>query len=342
MLYPLKTDPYFAYRIWGGRTLKERYDKPIPDGPIGESWEVSDHPDGLCKIANGEYAGLTLSQCAEKAGRMELFGTEGKFPLLIKILDARDILSVQVHPTDEYAHRVEGEEGKTEAWVVLHAQPGAKMVYGVKEGVTPEEFRAAMDNGTVGDCLNWLEVKAGDVFNIPSGMVHALGAGLLVYEVQQNSNAVYRVFDWNRLENGKPRALHKDKAMDVIRWDNWGLAAGAAGLVLSEENGTRKLMVVNDYFALEQVQVKGCQQMDQKGMRLFTAVNGEGCLVYGGEEYPVAAGDSYLIPAALGQVAMKGEMEALIAYAPDKETFKGYTDAQAAQVPGLTDYLARS
>jgi mannose-6-phosphate isomerase len=223
MLYPLTFEPIFKERIWGGRKLEQLYKKPLPASvPIGESWEVTDRPEGESVISNGPLKGKTLHWLIENhAG--ELFGKKhsGPFPLLIKILDAQEKLSLQVHPPAKLAPLLGGEP-KTEMWYIAHAEPGAELYVGLKHGVTRADFEIKIKNGTVADCFHRVPVKTGDAMFLPSGRVHAIGAGLVIFEVQQNSDTTYRVFDWNRVDkNGKARDLHVKESLASIDFEDF-------------------------------------------------------------------------------------------------------------------------
>ncbi|MBK8989094.1 MAG: class I mannose-6-phosphate isomerase [Chloroflexi bacterium] len=224
-LYPLLFTPVLKDYVWGGRGLETKLGRPLPPGIIAESWEIAAHPDGASVVANGRFAGLTLTQLHQQLG-LDLIGVHNdwaqqrqKFPLLIKLLDANDALSVQVHPNDDYALAHEGNElGKTEMWVVLQAAPDAAVILGLSRPTTPAEFRAAIESGDLSPYLHRIPVQAGDVVCVPSGSLHAILGGLLIAEIQQNSNTTYRVYDWNRTQNGKARPLHIDRALDVINF----------------------------------------------------------------------------------------------------------------------------
>ena len=217
-LYPLLFKPVLKDYIWGGRNLNTKLGRSLPDGDVAESWEIAGHADGTTVVENGRFAGLSLTELHEELG-LDLIGNKsqwaqerGKFPLLIKVLDANRHLSVQVHPDDSYALEHEGNElGKTEMWVVLHAEPGASVILGVTEGTTPDAFRKGIENGRLEPYLHHIPVTAGDVVCVPAGSLHAILEGLLIAEIQQNSNTTYRVYDWNRLQDGKPRPLHVEK-----------------------------------------------------------------------------------------------------------------------------------
>src|SRR6266446_7605377 len=225
MLYPLTFQPLLKQRVWGGRKLEQLYQKPLPPGvPIGESWEISDRSGDVSSITNGPLAGKDLHWLVEHH-RQELLGStklqHGRFPLLVKILDAEQKLSLQVHPPPDKAARLGGEP-KTEMWYIADAAPGAELFVGLKRGVTRQEFERKITNGTVADCFHRFTVKAGDAMFLPSGRVHAIGAGLVIFEIQQNSDTTYRVFDWNRLGlDGKPRALHIPESLASINFNDF-------------------------------------------------------------------------------------------------------------------------
>ncbi|MCX6886350.1 MAG: class I mannose-6-phosphate isomerase [Verrucomicrobia bacterium] len=225
MLYPLIFHPIFKERVWGGRRLKELYSKELPEGAtIGESWEISDRPGDSSIIANGPLAGKDLRWLMERHPA-ELLGSaraqNGRFPLLIKLLDCRDTLSLQVHPPSHKAAQLGGEP-KTEMWFIADAIPGAQLFVGLKSGATAAQFRQKVHEGTVADCFHRIQVKAGDAMFLPSGRVHALGAGMVIFEIQQNSDTTYRVFDWNRVGlDGKPRDLHIAESLESIDFEDF-------------------------------------------------------------------------------------------------------------------------
>jgi mannose-6-phosphate isomerase len=225
MLYPFIFRPIFKERVWGGRKLEQLYHKALPPAvPIGESWEISDRPGDASVIANGPLAGKDLRWLMENEGEALLGAApaqNGRFPLLIKILDAREKLSLQVHPPPALA-AVLGGEPKTEMWYVAAAEPGAELYAGLKRGVTRAQFERGIQAGTVAEFFHRLSVQAGDAMFLPSGRVHAIGAGLVIFEIQQNSDTTYRVFDWNRLGlDGKPRPLHIRESLASINFGDF-------------------------------------------------------------------------------------------------------------------------
>ena len=240
---PLVFRPIPKERVWGGRSLEERWGKSLPAGvPVGESWEISDRPEGPSEVAEGPLAGTSLRSLMERHGP-ELMGRPvspgERFPWLVKILDCRDDLSLQVHPPADKASALGGEP-KTEMWYFAEADPGAQIYVGLRGGTTRESFARRLDDGTVADCFRRHPVSAGDAMFLPSGRAHALGGGNLVFEIQQNSDTTYRVFDWNRTGlDGKPRELHREPALESIDFSDthpelipefWSVAS--AGVVL--------------------------------------------------------------------------------------------------------------
>ena len=222
MLYPLLFEPNLHPTVWGGKQIRTYKNLQPSDEPIGESWEVSVVPSSVSIISNGAFKGLPLDMVvrehgAELLGKSVLEQYKGEFPLLVKFIDAADDLSIQVHPNDEMAQRVEGKNGKTECWYIIKAAPGAYLYAGMKENITQDEYVKRVEDGTICDVLAKHQVKTGDVFYLPAGRVHAIGGGILLAEVQQNSDVTYRIFDYNRPGlDGKPRQLHTDKALQAI------------------------------------------------------------------------------------------------------------------------------
>ena len=224
LLEPLSFAPLYQDRVWGGRAMEKRLNRAIPpDRLIGESWEIVDRPEAQSVVVDGTFAGMTLHQLWMEH-RQEIFGigpVPGPFPLLLKILDAREALSIQVHPPERIAASLHGEP-KTEMWYIAHAEPGSVLHAGLRSaGVTPEAFRSALETGPAEGLIHVIQPRSSDVLFIPSGRLHAIGAGLLIYEIQENSDTTYRVYDWNRAGlDGKPRELHLDPAMRSIDFDD--------------------------------------------------------------------------------------------------------------------------
>lgn len=321
--YPLKFTPQFKERVWGGRALQQ-FGFSIPDGPIGEAWLIGDHPHGTTSVTNGPLKGMGLDQVREKYGE-QLFGTLGssrhhqKFPLLIKLLDCQDDLSVQVHPNDHYEQLPPGELGKTEMWLILAAKPGAKIIYGLKDGMNRERLTELIEEGRIMEGLREVEVKAGDSFYIPAGTVHALGSGVLVAEVQQNSDTVYRLYDYNRPGlDGQPRELHIEDSLNVISYDN----AGATRMT-TEQTSTNEWLTLceSPFFIVEKAQVSAGQSWELSTSPLtFTILmicEGEGSISWGEESTSLRAGDCLLLPANLGDYSLIGQMTVISSSLPE-------------------------
>jgi mannose-6-phosphate isomerase len=313
-LYPLLFEPVLKDFVWGGRNLAERLGRDLPPGPVAESWEIAAHTEGSSVVANGRWAGQPLTAVHAALG-LDLIGTanawaqsRGLFPLLVKLLDAHDKLSVQVHPGDDYAQAHEGNElGKTEMWVVLHAEPGAQVILGVRRGTTAEAFRAAITNGTLEQHLHTVPIAAGDHVCVPSGTVHAILGGALIAEIQQNSNTTYRVYDWNRAPGGRPRPLHVDKALDVIDFAQAEPSPRPPQPIEERDGRRRSLLCRNRYFTVERVELApGASydgMCDGRTLEIWGALAGEVAIASdAGAFEPVALGavGFALLPAALG------------------------------------------
>jgi len=314
MLYPLRFQPIYKERIWGGTGLRDELRRRLPGERIGESWEIACREDSMSKAAEGPLRGKSLAELVRDYGP-ELLGQKNhkrKFPLLLKILDAREVLSVQVHPGDEFAGKHEGCAGKTEAWYILKARPRAKIVYGLRPGVTREYFGAALKQGKLEGCLNEVEVKQGEVYSIPAGLVHALGDGIMAVELQQNSDLTYRVFDWNRVDkNGRSRPLQVEKALQVIEFGK------SPPQVCQPERGDDSFFLENDCFSLYYHRVTGEKVMrcGPETFAVITAVAGNGEIRHRGKAYSLQYGDSFLLPAGLGEYNLYGEAAVLVGYA---------------------------
>ena len=326
MLYPLKFEPAYKSYLWGGRRL-ERLGKRLPEGKVAESWEISGHPDGLGHVGEGALSGWTIPELMREYGTA-LIGKDlpeaslATFPLLVKFIDATDRLSVQVHPDDAFAAVHEnGGLGKNEMWVVLDAEPGASLVYGLVPGTTQERFSEAAQSGQLESCLQVVPAKAGDVFDIPAGLVHAIGAGLVIAEIQQSSNTTYRVFDYNRTDAaGNRRPLHVEKALQVIDFQ-LNPSAGAAEEPVADDQGTlRTILVSNAYFVVERLVISRIFEglADGSRFQLLICLQGEATLSWDGGTTRIAEGDSFLIPASLGRYKLKGSLTALRAWVPSE------------------------
>ena len=323
-LYPLKFEPLMKYRVWGGDKIGTYLNKDIKgENRVGESWEISDIEGDVSLVSNGFLKGNSLTELIEVyMGDLvgdRVFDKFGhSFPLLIKFLDAREPLSIQVHPNDELAAKRHNSFGKTEMWYVLQAEKDAYLINGFNEEVTPEEFQKHVKNDTVESILAKHPVKEGDVFFIPVGRVHALGAGIVVAEIQQTSDATYRIYDFNRLEkDGKPRELHLQQAMDAIDYKlydnfktNYSPKNNGSVEVLKTPyfattllSGTSKL--VRDYYSLDSCVI-------------LIGTKGDAEIHYDGGVETLKFGETILLPAELRQVEIvpKGEVKILEIHIP--------------------------
>lgn len=311
--------PVFKERVWGGRRLA-RWFPDLPEGPIGEAWVLSDHPPGRTPVQNGPLAGETLQSLkarfgAALVGRFGLSDKTGEFPLLFKLLDSQDDLSIQVHPSDEYEGLPPGELGKTEMWLVLEAEPGARVIYGLQPGVTPDTFTAAVQEGRTMDVMRQLPVRAGDVLYVPAGTVHALGRGLLVAEIQQSSDTTYRVYDYDRLGlDGKPRRLHVEHAIRVAHYGE------PPALSRPSQSGSNRWAEIcrSAYFVVSQGRCEGdwAQQSSAESFQALMLLDGAGSVSWEGGSEPLSAGSVLLVPASLGAYRLSGAFRALLVTVP--------------------------
>ena len=300
-------EPVFCERIWGGRNL-ENFNFSIPQGNIVEAWVIAAHDNGSSRIINGQLEGLTLKEAYEKQPTLFTEKTYDKFPLLIKILDASDNLSVQVHPEDDYARVNEnGELGKTECWYVLDAKEGAKLVYG-HTAKTKEEFNSKIDDEQWNELFIEKNVKAGDFFYIPAGTLHAIGEGILIYEVQQNSDTTYRVYDYDRVDkDGNTRELHIEKTKDVTKVPFEKVTTSPKEEKL--DGATITYLADEKYFSVYKVDVKGQVSLEKTATgNLFTVLDGKGRVVIDGTSYDVKKGDSFILTTACSSYTLEGDM----------------------------------
>lgn len=304
---PLRLKPCLRSYLWGGTRLREEYHK-TGAGIIAESWELSVRSDGPTLIGSGAHCGESLADilCADPVGMAGTRCGIAPFPLLIKLIDAQKDLSVQVHPSDASACREKGEQGKTEMWYVVDCEPESTLFLGFSRAVTPDELRQRAQDGTICEVLNRVSVCPGDVFFVRPGTVHAIGAGILVAEIQQNSDTTFRVYDYNRLgADGKPRQLHLERAIEVM---NCAPAQGAADTLLPcPPDGVQEVLTC-EYFRVRRAEVKRRINLSTEGGSFthLMCVRGEGNIVCGGKVYPFRQGDSYFLPAALGEYAVEG------------------------------------
>ena len=299
--------------IWGGTRLISEFGFETTEDNIAEAWLLSCHKDGPSFVQNGIYAGKTLAEALSAELGTHNADKNG-FPILIKLIDAKEKLSVQVHPGDEYARRVENENGKTEAWYILDAVPGAELVYGVNKDVSREAFAESIQKKEIESLLNFVPVKAGDVVFIPSGMLHAIGAGIFLAEVQQSSNTTYRVYDYDRPgKDGKPRELHIEKAKDVA--DLTAPAADFAPQGATEQvaGGERTYLTGCAYFQMTLLNVDGAMAglADDTSFVSLLVLDGEGVFTRGDDRLPLCKGSSVFVPAGYGDYTVEGTLSVL-------------------------------
>ena len=314
-LYPIKLTYITKSPLWGGRRLLDGWGMKADADTVGEAWMLSVRKKEMSVIENGDFAGKTMQAYIDECGPA-VIGTAyagGDFPLLVKLIDACDKLSVQVHPNDDYAARVENDRGKTEMWYIVEADEGAEIIYGLKEGMTAEEFRAAVREGKLSDTMHHCPVHAGETYFIPSGMLHAIGAGILIAEIQQNCDLTYRVYDYERRgADGSLRELHVDKALDVtvpfteekvnaIRYEAG--AADAQTLAHCRYFRTDKL-TVNEPTTIT---------VDDSSFAFLLCLEGEGTVTAGSMTCSVGRADGYYLPAGLGDVTLDGNVTVLVA-----------------------------
>jgi len=316
MLYPFVFTPIFRDRIWGGRELERLYAKKLPgQNPIGESWEVSDRPGDASIISNGPLAGKSLRWLMENHAEGMLGSAKpaanNHFPILCKILDARDKLSLQVHPPAQKAAELKGEP-KTEMWFIADALPGARLYVGLKRGVTRKEFEAKIHSSAVADCFQTVPVKAGDCMFLPSGRVHAIGAGLVIFEIQQNSDTTYRVYDWDRKGlDGKPRELHIPQSLASINFNDFEPSLVNTAFV--NDGVIYKRMLVQDtLFNVEawKIEVQREAPLKPLSLQIIAVTKGELEVRSGKDGAKVTAGQFCVVPAELANARIIAHSEA--------------------------------
>ena len=311
----IKLGPAFKDYIWGGTRLRDDFGKKCDLDKVAESWELSCHKDGPSVVAEGEDKGLTLQGYIDKHGKAVL-GTNCErfefFPILIKLIDAKDNLSVQVHPDNEYAQRVEGEYGKTEMWYVVDCDEGAELLYGFKHEISKDEFARRIADNTLLEVTNNVPVHKGDVFFIEAGTLHAIGKGILIAEIQQNSNTTYRIYDYGRVgKDGKPRELHVEKAKDVT------VLAPAKKYPETpvEDHGgwTSKLLAKCEYFTTYALDIDGSAELEADGTSFndLLFLEGEGTVIADGST-KFGKGDSIFITAGTGRYTVNGKCRAVL------------------------------
>jgi len=311
LLYPLRFEPIYQYRLWGGRHLASLLTAPLPSGPVGEAWLLSDRDDHPSRVTDGPFKGQSIGQLLRQFPEQmmgKLAGRFRRFPLLLKFLDVHEMLSVQVHPTKANTNLLPaGETPKTEAWVVLDAGAQSRIYAGLKPETTETDLRRALTNGTVVDHLAFLIPKPGDAIFLRAGTVHSLGGDLVVFEIQQNSDVTFRLYDWDHIDpkTGKPRALQVDKAIACIDF-----AEGPVSRVTSVLETTtpveRERLFHCEHFWLWRLRGQAPFTVGKPDLpRVLVCIEGEGQVEHGDATYAVGRGDVFLLPAVIGQCVFR-------------------------------------
>lgn len=321
-LYPLKFKKVFKEKIWGGRNLEKLLNIILPENiNIGESWEVSCHSNGMSIVENGELRGrslesLLLEYKEHLVGEKVYTKYQNKFPLLIKYLDVNDKLSVQVHPNDEYALKVEKEFGKSECWYIINASEDAKLIMGLREEITKEVFMKKVINKDFSNLFNEISVKKGDFININPGLVHAtLEGSIVICEVQQNSDTTYRIYDFDRIVEGELRPLHLEKASEVINFKEIPeISREEARTLIKIKNGVKEHLVRTEYFIIDKLKIDGTLKKDKnESFCILSILDGIGRIVSDNMEYSILKGDTWFIPSNI-EVVINGKLEFLESY----------------------------
>lgn len=318
---PFQLKPSAKDYIWGGNRLNDEFAKNIDMSPLAETWECSTHPDGPSYVVSGQFKGMSLDEVLKE--HPEFLGThsseEGKLPILIKFIDAKEDLSVQVHPTDEYAKENEnGQLGKTELWYVLDASKDASLVYGLKHSVSRDTIKTSIENGSMHKYLQNVPVKKGDVFLIEAGTIHAIGAGALIAEIQENSNLTYRMYDYNRTDkDGNKRELHIDKALDVANLNSISEPKQPLRVLKYSQGVASELLSRCKYFEVYRMIVNTERRQivtyktDDISFRVLLCINGCGVIKFDDEALDVYKGDCIFFPANSVNVTLHGKMQFL-------------------------------
>ncbi len=326
LLYPLRFEPIYQYRLWGGRQLASLLSAPLPAGPVGEAWLLSDREDHASRVVNGNFRGKTISQLLEEFPE-QLMGTLAhrfhRFPLLLKFLDARQMLSVQVHPSDEHKGLIpSGETGKTEAWVVLETGKESRICAGLQPGTGLQDLTRALADGTIAELLSYSTPKVGEAFFIPAGTVHTLG-DVVVFEIQENSDVTFRLYDWDHVDakTGEPRPLQVDEALASVDFGE-SSAGMVTPIVETTAHARRELLFKNDYFWMWRLRAQSPFTVGAGGVpRIVVCIDGTGQIVHGGVTHAVSKGDVFLLPAEIGVSAFqpRGGVTLLEIAIPDPE-----------------------
>lgn len=315
-LYPLMFDPIYVRVMWGGDMLKSHFGRKFPDEemPVGESWEIADRDDAVSVVSNGALRGENIRSLISHYGK-SLLGDKfqgGRFPLLIKLIDAGKRLSLQVHPDEDACKRLEGAEPKTEMWYVLAAKPNSKIFAGLKSNCTQRQFLSLMDSSDIENCLQAFSARPSDAYFINAGRVHAIGGGILLLEIQQNSNTTYRISDWGRVGfDGKPRQLHKAEALDSINFTD-RVSPRIPG-VSGNSDYNRKFPIINrcPFFRVDELRIvePWIDFTEKSSFHLISSVNSTICVGYGDRIAELEPGRTCLIPSSFGKYQIIANMK---------------------------------
>ena len=314
---PIKLHPCYKEYLWGGKRLKTEYGKADAPEVTAESWELASHPDGECVAEDGPLAGMSMRDLGrlDKEGIWGTACSEPNFPLMVKLIDAKENLSIQVHPSDATALRESGEQGKAEMWYVVDCEPQACLYFGFSKRVDTGEFLRRAKDGSICEILNRVPVARGDVFYILPGTIHAIGGGIVIAEIQQNSNTTFRVYDYQRRgADGKLRPLHLDRAADVLCYEPIVPEECKANSSVEFPEFTMVEMFSCRYFKAYRVDVRTSVELacDGRSFQHVLCVEGEGVIRTGGTTSLIKRGESYLMPAALGSYKIEGTCRVLV------------------------------
>lgn len=311
--YPVKLTYIAKNAIWGGKRLMNEWGKQSDDDAIAETWELSVREKEMATVLNGSAAGMTMRAYIEACGAdcvSPEYSLDKPFPLLVKFIDAADRLSVQVHPDDNYAREVENDLGKTEMWYIVDAEAGSEIVCGLADGVSEKDFADAVKDGRTSDVLGRVPVKKGDSFFIPAGQVHAIGAGILIAEIQQNSDLTYRVYDYDRIgADGKKRPLHVEKALDVTRvWSE--VDCDKVAFLRGKLCDGGELLANGQYFSVikREISSRTSLTVGAESFCHILCIEGSGAIGFEGENYEISRGDSFFLPANMGDYTVDGNL----------------------------------
>lgn len=314
-IYPMFLEPVYKNYIWGGTRIKNNLQKNTPYEKTAESWEISANKNGQTIIKNGAYKGKTITELFNSNLKDTIFGTKCNemdvFPLLIKFIDAENNLSVQVHPDDEYAKKFENDIGKTEMWYIMDCQDNCELILGLDEKVTNENKSELLTQKNIEGYLKKVKIHKGDIIYIPSGTVHAILSGAFICEIQQNSDITYRLYDWNRVgADGKPRELHLQKALDVIK-----VKTDASINTTPSIEGKHRILEFSK-FKVDKIKVNNefTDTINNESFCTMNVVNGKGTLIYKEETFELKIGDGFILPANLGEYKIQGNLEILETY----------------------------